>query len=136
MRTLVMGCYGIGITRIAAAAIEQNNDERGIIWPQAIAPFDVVLIPINQHKSDRVKEAAEKLYEELNECGLEVLFDDRDARPGVKFADMDLIGIPHRAVIAEKGLDAGTYEYRSRSETENHDLTIDQLKETLLQARP
>ena len=95
-RTLAMGCYGIGITRIVGAAIEQNHDEAGIIWPDALAPFDVVLIPINMHRSDTVRDAAESLYDELQAAGLEVLFDDRPARPGVKFADAELIGVPHR----------------------------------------
>ena len=130
-QTLIMGCYGIGITRIAAAAIEQNHDQRGIIWPPAMAPFDVALIPINQHKSDRVRDAADQLYEELNAMGLQVLVDDRNARPGVKFADMDLIGIPHRVVVAEKGLDAGTFEYKNRRDDEPRHLSIDELKDLL-----
>ncbi|MCH8958265.1 MAG: proline--tRNA ligase [Proteobacteria bacterium] len=130
-QTLIMGCYGIGITRIAAAAIEQNHDQRGIVWPPAMAPFDVALIPINQHKSDRVRDAADQLYEELNAMGLQVLVDDRNARPGVKFADMDLIGIPHRVVVAEKGLDAGTFEYKNRRDDEPRHLSIDELKDLL-----
>lgn len=109
-----MGCYGIGITRIPAAAIEQSHDERGIIWPTAIAPFQVALLPMNMHKSVRVAQAAEKLYEELSALGVEVLFDDRGLRPGVMFADMELIGIPHRLVIGERGLDAGELEYKRR----------------------
>ncbi|TDJ11585.1 MAG: proline--tRNA ligase [Gammaproteobacteria bacterium] len=130
-QTLIMGCYGIGITRIAAAAIEQNHDRRGIVWPPAMAPFDVALIPINQHKSDRVRDAADQLYEELNAMGLQVLVDDRNARPGVKFADMDLIGIPHRVVVAEKGLDAETFEYKNRRDDEPRHLSIDELKDLL-----
>ena len=130
-QTLIMGCYGIGITRIAAAAIEQNHDRRGIVWPPAMAPFDVALIPINQHKSDRVRDAADQLYEELNAMGLQVLVDDRNARPGVKFADMDLIGIPHRVVVAEKGLDGGTFEYKNRRDDEPRHLSIDELKDLL-----
>jgi prolyl-tRNA synthetase len=117
--TLLMGCYGIGITRIVGAAIEQNNDERGIIWPEPLAPFDVVLIPINMHRSDTLREAAEALYAELAELGLDVLFDDRDARPGVKFADAELIGIPHRLVISDRGLDAGELEYRHRRDDDS-----------------
>jgi prolyl-tRNA synthetase len=109
-----MGCYGIGVTRVVAAAIEQNNDARGIIWPDAIAPFDIVLIPINLDKSYRVKEATDSLYEELEAAGFDVLFDDRPQRPGVKFADADLLGIPHRLVIAEKAWDEGQIEYKSR----------------------
>lgn len=111
---MAMGCYGIGITRIVGAAIEQNNDAHGIIWPEPLAPFDVVLIPINMHRSDRLREAAEVLYAELEDQGIEVLFDDRDVRPGVKFADAELVGIPHRLVISERGLDAGELEYRHR----------------------
>jgi prolyl-tRNA synthetase len=117
--TLLMGCYGIGITRIVGAAIEQNNDERGIIWPEPLAPFDVVLIPINMHRSDTLREAAEALYAELVELGLDVLFDDRDARPGVKFADAELIGIPHRLVISDRGLEAGELEYRHRRDDDS-----------------
>jgi len=114
---MAMGCYGIGITRIVGAAIEQNHDDRGIIWPEPLTPFDVVLIPINMHRSDDVRDAAEKLYLELQHMGLDVLFDDRDARPGVKFADAELIGIPHRLVVSERGLQAGELEYRHRRET-------------------
>ena len=112
--TMAMGCYGIGITRIVGAAIEQNHDESGIIWPQPLAPFDVVLIPINMHRSGALRDAAEALYAELRDMGLEVLFDDRDARPGVKFADAELIGIPHRLVISERGYESGELEYRHR----------------------
>jgi prolyl-tRNA synthetase len=121
-RDLVMGCYGIGITRIVGAAIEQNHDERGIIWPAPLAPFDVVLIGINLHKSERLAEAAAELHDELQAGGLEVLFDDRDARPGVKFADAELIGIPHRLVISERGLTAGELEYRHRRDSESRTL--------------
>ncbi|MGH8133885.1 MAG: proline--tRNA ligase, partial [Steroidobacteraceae bacterium] len=114
---LYMGCYGIGVTRIVAAAIEQNHDERGIIWPEPIAPFQVVLVPINLQKSDHVREVTERLYAELTAAGIEVLYDDRDARPGVKFADAELLGIPHRLVVAERGLAAGKLEYRHRRDT-------------------
>ncbi len=117
-----MGCYGIGITRIVGAAIEQNHDDNGIIWPGPLAPFDVVLVPINMHRSDEVRDAAEALYEELSEQGFEVLFDDRDARPGVKFADAELIGIPHRLVISDRNLAAGELEYRHRRDTESRNL--------------
>ena len=122
---LVMGCYGIGITRVVAAAIEQNHDEKGIVWPVAIAPFHAVLLPMNMHKSVRLREAAEKLYAELTGAGLEVLFDDRQVRPGVMFADAELIGIPHRIVIGDRGLDAGTVEYRHRRDAESIDVAID-----------
>jgi prolyl-tRNA synthetase len=112
--TMFMGCYGIGVTRVVAAAIEQNHDERGIAWPEPIAPFDVSLIPINLQKSERVRETAERLYAELQAAGFEVLYDDRDARPGVKFADDELLGIPHRIVVGDKGLDRGVLEYKPR----------------------
>jgi len=117
-----MGCYGIGITRIVGAAIEQNHDDAGIIWPAPLAPFDVVLVPINMHRSDDVKAAAEALYLELREKGLEVLLDDRNARPGVMFADAELIGIPHRLVISDRGLAAGELEYRHRNDAESRNL--------------
>jgi prolyl-tRNA synthetase len=120
--TMYMGCYGIGVTRVVAAAIEQNHDAHGIIWPEAIAPFQVVLVPINYQKSTRVQETADSLYEQFNAAGIDVLLDDRDARPGVKFADSELMGIPHRIVIGERGLDAGNLEYRHRSETESTDI--------------
>jgi len=112
--TMAMGCYGIGVTRVVAAAIEQNHDERGIVWPEPIAPFDVSIIPINLQKSVRVQEATEALYAELTAAGFEVVLDDRDARPGVKFADDELIGIPHRIVIGDKGLERGMLEYKRR----------------------
>jgi prolyl-tRNA synthetase len=121
-RAMMMGCYGIGITRIVGAAIEQNHDDNGIIWPAPLAPFDVVLVPINMHRSDTVRDAAEALYQELGDAGLEVLFDDRDVRPGVKFADAELIGIPHRLVVSERGLEAGQLEYRHRRDEESRDL--------------
>ncbi|HRX89034.1 MAG TPA: proline--tRNA ligase, partial [Steroidobacteraceae bacterium] len=123
--TLHMGCYGIGVTRVVAAAIEQNHDERGIIWPDALAPFAVVLVPINLPKFPRVREAAEKLYAELTAAGIEVLYDDRDERPGVKFADAELIGIPHRVVVGDRGLEAGKLEYRHRRATESEDFPVD-----------
>jgi prolyl-tRNA synthetase len=111
-----MGCYGIGITRIAAAAIEQSHDERGIVFPRPIAPFEACLVPIGMHKNPAVREAAEKLYAELEAAGVDVLLEDRDERPGVLFADMDLIGIPHRLVLSERGLAAGTIEYKGRTQ--------------------
>jgi prolyl-tRNA synthetase len=114
--TMFMGCYGIGVTRVVAAAIEQNHDERGIVWPEPIAPFHVSLIPINLQKSERVRETAERLYVELQAAGIEVMFDDRDARPGVKFADDELLGIPHRLVVGDKGLERGIVEYKSRAD--------------------
>lgn len=121
---LFMGCYGIGVTRIVAAAIEQSHDEKGIIWPEPIAPFLVVLVPLNLDKSARVREVAENLYAELEAAGIEVLLDDRDARPGVKFADAELLGIPHRLVVSERGLAAGKLEYRHRLASESQDLAL------------
>jgi prolyl-tRNA synthetase len=118
---MLMGCYGIGVTRIVAAAIEQNHDERGIIWPDPLAPFQVALVPMNLQKSPRVRAAADALYAELGAAGIEVLYDDRDARPGVKFADAELLGIPHRVVVGERGLDAGTLEYRHRRASDSED---------------
>ena len=109
-----MGCYGIGVTRVVAAAIEQNHDDRGIVWPDAICPFDVTLIPINMDKSERVKEMTERLYRELIGAGFDVIVDDRPQRPGFKFADADLIGYPHRLVVSDKGLDNGEVEYKQR----------------------
>ncbi|MDT8387434.1 MAG: proline--tRNA ligase [Thiogranum sp.] len=111
---MTMGCYGIGVSRVVAAAIEQNHDEQGIRWPAALAPFQVALLGMNQKKSQRVREACEVLYRELLDAGIDVLFDDRDVRPGVMFADMELIGIPHRIVIGEKNLDEGLVEYKLR----------------------
>jgi len=118
---MLMGCYGIGVTRIVAAAIEQNHDERGIIWPDPIAPFHVVLVPLNLDKSPAVRTAADALYTELESAGIEVLYDDRDARPGVKFADAELLGIPHRIVVGERGLKAGMLEYRHRRASASED---------------
>ena len=131
-----MGCYGIGVTRIVGAAIEQNHDDRGIIWPQPITPFDVVLVPINMQRSEEVREAAESLYAEMQERGLDVLFDDRDARPGVKFADAELIGIPHRVVVSERGLESREVEYQHRRDGEsrmmNRDAALELLGESAL----
>jgi prolyl-tRNA synthetase len=121
--TMFMGCYGIGVTRVVAAAIEQNHDANGILWPEAIAPFQVILVPINYQKSVRVQETADALYRDFNAAGIDVLLDDRDARPGVKFADAELIGIPHRIVIGERTLSAGNLEYRHRRETESTEIS-------------
>jgi prolyl-tRNA synthetase len=120
---MYMGCYGIGVTRIVAAAIEQNHDESGIIWPDAIAPFQVVLVPINYQKSAQVLETADRLYRDFQAAGIDVLLDDRDARPGVKFADSELMGIPHRIVIGDRGLSTGKLEYRHRRETESTEIS-------------
>jgi prolyl-tRNA synthetase len=129
--TMFMGCYGIGVTRVVAAAIEQNHDERGILWPEPIAPFQVSLIPINLQKSERVREVAERLYVELQAAGFEVLFDDRDARPGVKFADDELLGIPHRIVVGDKGLERGVLEYKPRSGAAGADVPLDSVVQFL-----
>jgi prolyl-tRNA synthetase len=127
--TPLMGCYGIGVTRIVAAAIEQNNDEAGIIWPEPMAPFEVALVPMNMAKSERVRETAEAIYAELSAAGISVLLDDRDARPGVKFADIELIGIPHRIVIGDRGLDAGQLEYRDRRSGADESVAVDGVRD-------
>jgi prolyl-tRNA synthetase len=113
-RVMEMGCYGIGVSRVVAAAIEQNNDERGIVFPQAIAPFTLAIVPIGMAKSTRTRETAERLYAELTAADVEVLLDDRDERPGIMFADMELLGIPHRIVVGERGLKDGNVEYQGR----------------------
>ncbi len=127
-RNMSMGCYGIGVSRIVAAAIEQNHDDNGIIWPESIAPFQVALVPINMHKSELVKETCEALYEKLSSAGYEVLFmDEAKARLGGMLADIELIGIPHRIVIGDRGLEGGTVEYRNRREPENQHIAMDKL---------
>ena len=126
-----MGCYGIGVSRIVAAAIEQNHDDRGIIWPENIAPFDIVIVPIGYQKSNLVKTRCDELYSQLTELGVDVLLDDRKERPGVMFADSDLIGIPHRLVIGERGLEKGEVEYKNRRSSDSQDLSIDGLLSTL-----
>ncbi len=122
---MTMGCYGIGVSRVVAAAIEQNHDNNGIIWPESIAPFQVALLPMNMHKSQRLREAVEKLHDELEAAGFDVLLDDRKERPGVMFADMELIGIPHRLVVGERGLDSGNIEYKGRQDTDKQDISLD-----------
>lgn len=131
--TLMMGCYGIGVSRVVAAAIEQNHDERGIIWPDAIAPYSVALTPINMHKSRRLEQAVEDLYGRLREAGVDVLLDDRRERPGVMFTDMELMGIPHRLVLSDRGLDAGEAEYKGRRDAESTQISLDQAVAFLLQ---
>jgi prolyl-tRNA synthetase len=123
--TLMMGCYGIGITRIVAAAIEQNHDQYGIVWSNALAPFQVAIVPMNMHKSVRVQELAEQLYAQLKAAGIEVLFDDRKERPGVMFADMELIGIPHHIVIGERNIDNAQVEYKNRRIGDKQLLAVD-----------
>jgi prolyl-tRNA synthetase len=115
-KLMEMGCYGIGITRLPAAAIEQNHDERGIIWPDALAPFTVVICPIGAHRSAAVRERAEQVHDALSALGVEVMLDDRDERPGAMFADWELIGVPHRLVISERGLKEGQLEYQHRKD--------------------
>lgn len=122
--TLFMGCYGIGVSRIVAAAIEQNHDARGIIWPDAMAPFQIVIVPMNYHKSHRIREACDKLYADLETAGLSVLLDDRKERPGVLFATADLIGIPNRIVIGEQGLNRGIVEYKHRRDETQQELAL------------
>jgi len=125
-RTLIMGCYGIGVSRVVASAIEQNHDDNGIIWPDAIAPFHIGIVPMNLHRSEAVQQATEKLYAELQAAGFEVYLDDRDKKtsPGVKFADMELMGLPHRIVISDRGLEENTVEYAARRNGEKKDIAI------------
>lgn len=128
---MIMGCYGIGVSRVVAAAIEQNHDERGIIWPAPLAPFQVAVVSINAHRSEAVRTEAERLHEALSAAGLEALWDDREARPGVKFADMELIGLPHRIVVSERGLAAGTVEYRGRTDSDSRNVPRERVVEFL-----
>ena len=123
-QTLSMGCYGIGISRIVAAAIEQNHDDKGIIWPDAMAPYQVAIVPLNMQKSEAVAQAAETLYAQLTDAGIEVLLDDRNERPGIKFADMELIGIPHRIVIGDRSLAEGQLEYKHRAAPDSENIAV------------
>jgi len=134
-KIMTMGCYGIGVTRVVAAAIEQNHDDNGIIWPQNIAPFDVALAPINMQKSERLKDAAEKLYKELTDAGLEVLMFDQKERLGSMLANIELIGIPHRLVLGERGLDDAKIEYKGRTDDDKQDVKLDGIVEFLLSKR-
>src|SRR5690606_3399874 len=133
--TLTMGCYGIGVSRVVAAAIEQNFDERGIRWNDTLAPFQIALVPL-RYETEQVREATDKLYAELTAAGFEVLLDDRDKKtsPGIKFADMELIGIPHRVVVSDRGLAEGNLEYKSRAETEAQAVPLAEIL-SFLQAR-
>ncbi|MDP7561584.1 MAG: proline--tRNA ligase [Methylococcales bacterium] len=133
-QVMTMGCYGIGISRIVAAAVEQAHDDKGILWSEQLAPFQVALCPMNMHKSVRLKEAAEKLYHALLAAGIDVLFDDRKVRAGFMFSDMELIGIPHRIVIGDKSLDTGQVEYRARTDSENRFITLDEIVPFLVSA--
>ena len=126
-QVLNMGCYGIGVSRIVAAAIEQNHDKYGIIWPDAIAPFKVAIVPMNMHKSHRIQQVAEQMYAQLKAAGIEVLFDDRKERPGVMFNDMELVGIPHTIVIGERNLDEQKVEYKNRRNGEKQLIDIPQI---------
>lgn len=130
-QTLTMGCYGIGVSRIVAAAIEQNHDKYGIKWPDAIAPFKVAIIPMNMHKSHRIQQVAEDLYSKLKSQGVEVLFDDRKERPGVMFNDMELVGVPHAIVIGERNLDENKAEYKNRRTGEKELVDIDGIAEMI-----
>lgn len=133
---MIMGCYGIGVTRVVASAIEQNHDDKGIIWPASIAPFEIAIVPLNIQKSERVREHAEQLYATLRGLGYDVLLDDRNERPGVKFADMELVGIPHRIVIGDRGLDNGMLEYKNRSASDNEDVAVDDIVDFIQQQLP
>jgi prolyl-tRNA synthetase len=128
---VTMGCYGIGVSRVVAAAIEQNHDDNGIIWPQAIAPFDIAIAPINMQKSERLKAAAEALYEQLRAAGFDVLLFDEKERLGSMLANIELIGIPHRLVLGERGLDDGKVEYKGRRDEDSQDIAMDQLVDFL-----
>ncbi len=131
--TITMGCYGIGVSRIVASAIEQNHDDHGIIWPDALAPFQLALIPIGMHKSDAVRQAVEQYYRQWSNAGIEVLLDDRNVRPGFMFADMELIGIPHRIVVSDKGLEKGELEYKGRTEDKVSFIPVDKIKDFLME---
>ena len=130
--TMTMGCYGIGVSRVVGAAIEQHHDDKGITWPAAIAPFQVALLPMKMDKSEAVRDAAESLYSDLTEAGIEVLLDDRNTRPGIMFADMELIGIPHRVVIGDRSLAQGMIEYRGRLDEDNTMIALDQISDFLI----
>ena len=130
-RLFEMGCYGIGVTRIVAAAIEQNHDARGIAFPAQIAPFEVCVVPIGYHKNPAVRQAADQLYQDLASNGVDVLLEDRDERPGVMFADVDLIGVPHRVVLSERGLAAGSAEYKARRDEKPSDVPLASLVDLL-----
>jgi prolyl-tRNA synthetase len=129
--TPLMGCYGIGVTRVVAAAIEQNHDAKGIIWPEPIAPYTVLLVTLNHDRSEAVRTAADALYAELGAAGIDVLYDDRDARPGVKFADAELLGIPHCVIIGDRGLAAGNLEYRNRRTGDTGELPVNGLLDAI-----
>ncbi|NKF51109.1 proline--tRNA ligase [Shewanella sp. WXL01] len=134
-KVMLMGCYGVGVSRIVAAAIEQNHDDRGMMLPESLAPFTVGILPMNMHKSHRVKEKAEQLYQDLTDAGFEVLFDDRKERPGVMFNDMELVGLPHVVVIGDRNIDAGVFEYKNRRSGEKQEVAFDNIVEFLKSAK-
>ncbi len=125
---LIMGCYGFGVTRLVGAIIEQCHDEQGIVWPEEVAPFQLAIVPLNQQRSERVREVAEKLYQQCRDAGIDVLIDDRDERPGVKFADLELIGIPHRIVVGDRGLKSDELEYRGRQDAESRQVPLTEVE--------
>jgi prolyl-tRNA synthetase len=131
-QVIEMGCYGIGVTRVVAAAIEQHHDDRGIVWPAPMAPFAVAQAPIGYGRSEQVREVADRLHDALAAKGIEVLLDDRDQRPGVMFADLELIGIPHRLTIGERGLKDGNVEYQARADTKAMVVAVDRVVEMLV----
>ena len=133
-KIMTMGCYGIGISRVVAATIEQNYDDQGIIWPQSLAPFQLSIVPINLTKSETVKSFCEEIYQRLTAKGIEVLFDDRNLRPGMMFADHELIGIPHRLVVSERGLKAGSLEYKARTDEDSKNIEVSDIEAYLLKA--
>src|SRR5690606_29755595 len=134
-QTMIMGCYGIGVSRVVAAAIEQNHDAQGIIWPEAIAPFQIALVPINMHKSDAVAQKCAELYEDLKQRGYDVLFmDEPKARLGVMLADVELIGIPHRLMVGDRGIDSGTVEYKGRKDSESINVPLNELADFLAES--
>ncbi|MCK5335609.1 MAG: proline--tRNA ligase, partial [Gammaproteobacteria bacterium] len=130
---MTMGCYGIGISRVVASAIEQNHDESGIIWPESIAPFDIAIAPINLQKSEALQAACDKLYEELTAAGYDVLYYDAKGRLGGMLADLELIGIPHRLVIGDRGLESGMIEYKGRRDEEKQEIALDSVLEFIKQ---
>jgi prolyl-tRNA synthetase len=135
-QVMIMGCYGIGVSRVVAAAIEQNHDAQGIVWPDALAPFQIAIVPLNAQKSEAVRAESERLYNVLTELGYAVLLDDRNERPGVKFADIDLMGIPHRLVVGDRGLAEGVLEYKSRRETETRNVPLSDAEQFIRDTLP
>ncbi len=134
-QAMLMGCYGIGVSRVVASAIEQNNDDNGILWPTALAPFHIAIVPINMHKSEQVRETCEKLYTELQNSGLDVLFmNEEKARLGGMLADVELMGLPHRIVVGDRGLEKGVVEYRNRRGSDNHDIPLTEIHTFIKQA--